>query len=100
MEEPRKDEEDEEDEEDNEYDGERVPIVPAISKDNCCGFPETLNPLADNNGHGTSCAALLLRTAPDVELFIGRVVDDNGKLDNRDSYSSTVEVRQKYDNSK
>src|SRR6202035_5904706 len=54
---------------------------PAISELNCRGFPETLVPLEDKYGHGTCCATLLLQTAPDAELFIGRVVDDIGRMD-------------------
>ena len=65
---------------------------PAISELNCRGFPETLVPLEDKYGHGTCCATLLLRTAPDAELFIGRVVDDIGRMDKSHDYRSTVEV--------
>ena len=65
---------------------------PAISERNCRGFPKTLDPLEDKNGHGTCCAALLLRTAPNVELFIGRVVGDDKKLDRENDYNETVKV--------
>ena len=73
--------------------GIQTPIEnPPISKDNCRGFPDVLDPLEDKYGHGTCCAALLLRTAPEAELFIGRIADDNGRMDKGQDYRSTVEV--------
>lgn len=36
------------------------------------------------NGHGTRCATLLLRTAPDIELFVVRIVNDDGKMEEGD----------------
>ena len=48
---------------------------------NCVAFPNTLHPLEDGNGHGTRCAALLLRTAPDIELFVVRIINDDGKME-------------------
>jgi len=59
---------------------------PAISNHSCRGFPETLLPLEDKHGHGTQCAALLLRIAPNVELFIGRVATNNGTLYRENKY--------------
>ena len=47
---------------------------------NCVAFPNTLLPLEDKYGHGTRCAALLIRTAPDIELFVARIFDDEGKM--------------------
>jgi hypothetical protein len=46
----------------------------------CVAYPNTLLPLEDKYGHGTRCAALLLRTAPDIELFVARIFDDKGKM--------------------
>jgi len=65
-----------------------------ISEQNCRGFPESLSPLNDGYGHGTHCATVLLRTASaaHVQLYIARIVDDNGKIDSRDNHNSIVEV--------
>ena len=50
----------------------------------CWAYPNSLHPLEDKNGHGTRCASLLLRTAPDIELFIVRIMNDDGKMDKVD----------------
>lgn len=59
----------------------------------CHGFPNSLNPRADGDGHGTYVADLLLRTAPDVSLFIARVADDDGQLSEEDDYQEVANVR-------
>ena len=56
------------------------------------GFPEELNPLEDNCGHGTHGASVLLKTAPNAELLMARVFDDNGKMPYKDKYPDVVEV--------
>lgn len=43
------------------------------------GFPDRLLPLKDKNGHGTHGASIILKTAPDINLYIARVSDDRGK---------------------
>jgi len=58
-----------------------------------CGFPKTLDALKDRHGHGTQCAALLLRTAPQVQLFICRIIDDDEALESKHQYAGTVQVR-------
>ena len=65
---------------------------PPVSRERCKGFPDILDPLGDNCGHGTSCAALLLRVAPRVRLWIGRVVDDHGQIPRNNYYGSVVDV--------
>lgn len=44
------------------------------------GFPDSLNPSRDRHGHGTHCASVLMKTAPNAALYIARVVDDNETL--------------------
>jgi hypothetical protein len=66
--------------------------MPALSEQNCRGFPGALNPLEDRYGHGTCSAALLLRTAPDTELFIARIVDNHGKIDPTGNFQWIVKV--------
>jgi len=56
------------------------------------GFPNHLNPLKDKSGHGTHGASVLLKTAPNAELLVARVFDDNGKMPYRDKYPDVVEV--------
>jgi hypothetical protein len=56
------------------------------------GFPETLLPFEDKNGHGTHCASVLIRTAPAAELYIARVVDDEGHLPSDNEYEAIVQV--------
>jgi hypothetical protein len=46
----------------------------------CKGFPKTLDPLSDGQGHGTHGVSVLLRTCPVVSVYVARVVDDNGSL--------------------
>ena len=57
-------------------------IKDAINAERCQGFPADpkYDPQADNNGHGTQVASVLLRTSPDISLYIARVVDDAGKI--------------------
>ena len=56
------------------------------------GFPDHLNPLEDKCGHGTHGASVLLKTAPNVELLVARVFDDNGNMPYKDKYPDVVEV--------
>jgi hypothetical protein len=44
------------------------------------GFPESLDPLKDRNGHGTHGVSVILRTAPNSEVYIVRVVNDLGEI--------------------
>jgi subtilisin family serine protease len=44
------------------------------------GFPNSLEPLEDRNGHGTHGASILLRTAPNAQIYIARVVNDRGQI--------------------
>lgn len=42
--------------------------------------PSSLDPFSDTHGHGTHGASVLLRTAPNANLYIARVTDENGDL--------------------
>ena len=44
------------------------------------GFPEKSYPLKDVSGHGTYLACVLMRTAPQTLLHIGRIFNDEGKF--------------------
>lgn len=54
-------------------------------------FPSTLLPLEDKYGHGTGCAALLLRTAPNIELFVARIFNDKEEVEKTDDDQTTDE---------
>lgn len=56
------------------------------------GFPSSLNPLADRNGHGTHGANIFMRTAPHAVLYIARIADDNGVISPENNYAAVVEV--------
>jgi hypothetical protein len=64
-----------------------------ISKNRCKGFPKTLDPCDDKNGHGTHAASVLLQTAPDIDLYIARVVDDTGNIIKENDYEGVINVR-------
>lgn len=66
-----------------------------LQEDRCRGFPKQLNAIAglDRNGHGTHCASVLLRTAPNIDLYVARVFDDCGKVVPEDNYDGIVSVR-------
>ena len=63
-----------------------------LHKDRCQGFPNQLNACLDKNGHGTHCASVLLRTAPNIDLYVARVFDDYGNIP-KDDYEGIVDVR-------
>jgi len=65
----------------------------SIELDRCKGFPPSLNPTADKHGHGTFIASTLLKTAPDIFLYIARVANDTGKLVPDNEYEGVVNVR-------
>ena len=69
-----------------------------LQKDRCRGFPSQLNAIAclDKNGHGTHCASVLLRTAPNIDLYVARVFDDAGKVVPEDNFEGIVDVRSRY----
>lgn len=56
------------------------------------GFPKSLDPLADRNGHGTHGASVFLRTAPHAALYVARIADDKGQIAPDDDYAAVVEV--------
>lgn len=56
------------------------------------GFPNSLDPLSDRNGHGTHGASVLLRTAPHAVLYIARIADDQGNIAAENDYESVVKV--------
>lgn len=56
------------------------------------GFPDTLLPLCDRNGHGTHGASVFMRIAPHAALFIARIADDNGEIADENNYAAVVEV--------
>jgi len=64
-----------------------------LQKDRCRGFPSHLDACLDKNGHGTHCASVLLRTAPNIDLYVAKVFDDSGKVVPEDSYEGIVSVR-------
>ena len=74
---------------------EAVKVTRAIEEKNCRGFPddEHHNPKVDKNGHGTFVASVLLKTAPDVSLYIARAFDDAGRSLPDEDYEQTAEVR-------
>jgi len=65
-----------------------------IRKEHCQGFPSDPNhdPTADKNGHGTYVASVLLRTAPDVSLYIARAFNDAGRPRDRNDYKELANV--------
>ena len=56
------------------------------------GFPESLDPLRDENGHGTHGTSVLLRTAPNAVIYICRVADNDGNLSNENGYFHVAKV--------
>ena len=60
------------------------------------GFPDDLNPLKDKCGHGTHGASVLLKTAPNAELLVARVFDDNGRMPYKHNYPDVVEVMDRF----
>jgi len=57
-------------------------------------FPESwgpdspLDPRHDDNGHGTHGTSVLIKTAPNVKIYVARVADKEGKV----IYNCVVEV--------
>jgi len=70
----------------------------AIQLQNCKGFPDTdarsneFNPLSDPKGHGTHCACVLLKTAPNIDLFVARIFDDQEEIASANNYQGTVKA--------
>jgi len=68
----------------------------SIGDDRCQGFPNDPyhHSKADKHGHGTYVASVLLKTAPDVSLYIARVFNDVGRLcdGDHDDYSEIAKV--------
>ena len=58
----------------------------------CKGFPESLNPSHDEQGYGTHCVSVVLRTMPWVSIYVARVADDNGHLIEDERYTGVVQV--------
>jgi Subtilase family len=56
------------------------------------GFPDSLDPLADRNGHGTHGASVFMRTAPRASIYLGRVADDDGNIAADNGYAVVVKV--------
>jgi subtilisin family serine protease len=83
-------------------DCEHPDIKAAITKGNidiksrCVTFSATLDPKVDQNGHGTFCASILLKTAPEAALYIARVADDNGRFPANGGYESVAKVSSPY----
>jgi hypothetical protein len=46
----------------------------------CKSFPDSLDPLRDQHGHGTHGTSVLMRTAPNAKIYIARVANDEGNL--------------------
>src|SRR5271169_158598 len=60
------------------------------------GFPESLDPLQDQHGHGTHGASVLMKTAPNVTLYVARMVDDEGEISEKNDCLNTVNVSLRY----
>ena len=58
----------------------------------CQGFPTTLNPLCDPDGHGTHGASVLMMTAPNATIYIARIADNKGLIVPDDNYDAIVMV--------
>ena len=56
------------------------------------GFPESLDPLRDQYGHGTHGTSVLIMTAPKAILYVARVADDEGDIRKENDYLNTVNV--------
>jgi Subtilase family len=56
------------------------------------GFPASLDPISDRNGHGTHGASVFMRTATNAELYIARIADDEGVIVADKAYAAVVEV--------
>jgi hypothetical protein len=56
------------------------------------GFPESLDPLNDQNGHGTHGVSVLLKTAPVAAIYLARTVDDAGRILDSNDYEETIKV--------
>jgi len=56
------------------------------------GFPASLDPFRDRHGHGTHGVSVILKTAPNVVVYIARMVDDDGKIMEEGEYLETVKV--------
>ena len=77
---------------------EKARTLDVLQKDRCRGFPSQLEAIAcqDKNGHGTHCASVLLRTAPNIDLYVARVFDDSGRVVPEDNYEGIVSVRARF----
>jgi hypothetical protein len=64
----------------------------SLIRTNCKGFPNTLDPLHDRDGHGTHVASVLRRTDPLASLYIARIADDSRHIPSDNDYMYTVEV--------
>lgn len=64
----------------------------AIRLENCKGFPDTeeFDPVRDPDGHGTHGACVLLKTAPNIELFVARVFNNQLEMSSADNREATV----------
>ena len=58
----------------------------------CRGFPASLEPLSDRNGHGTHITSVFMRTAPNAVLYIARIADDEGIVPAERDYAGILEV--------
>ena len=56
------------------------------------GFPSSLDPLRDMNGHGTHATSVLHKVAPDAALYIARVANDKGQVGENGDYGHVVDV--------
>ena len=57
------------------------------------GFPDSLDPLCDQHGHGTHGTSVLLKTAPTARIYVGRMADDSGNLNDENGYSDAAKVK-------
>jgi hypothetical protein len=57
----------------------------------CKGFPTSLDPKNDRNGHGTHGVSVILRIAPNARVYVGRIIDDEGTIPER-NYPEVAKV--------
>jgi subtilisin family serine protease len=56
------------------------------------GFPDSLDSLADRNGHRTHGASVFMCTVPRASIYLGRVAGDDGNITADNGYAVVVKV--------
>jgi subtilisin family serine protease len=60
------------------------------------GFPPSLDPLRDQNGHGTHGVSVLMKTAPTAVIYVGRVANDDGNLSESNGFEETAKATSRF----